>query len=51
VCRDLSNNRLATIYGNTFRKLQHLEALLLDHNQLARIDDGAFQDLGDLITL
>lgn len=48
---DLTYNKLETIYSNTFRKLQHLEALLLDHNQLSRIDDGAFQDLGDLVTL
>lgn len=50
-CRDLTHNQLKTIYPSTFRKLAHLKNLLLDHNQLSRIDDGAFEDLSELITL
>ncbi|XP_076447859.1 uncharacterized protein LOC143284771 isoform X2 [Babylonia areolata] len=48
---DLTHNQLKVIFPTTFKKLVHLENLLLDHNKLSRIDQGAFDDLQDLVTL
>ena len=51
VCSDLTHNEITAIKQETFRGLESLQYLFVDHNRVSNIEDGALRELPALQVL